>query len=199
MTGSVDTGWCEENASKIRDQSLGSDSIRRLCGDGVVKWLNVLPALLAAGLAAAPGPVSAQDDDDHRGAVLEIGAAGEWGFDGKTSFGPNLAVEVTPIEHWLEIEAGLTPLWSKDGTEWETDLVFKKPFQLSKNVEFMVGAGPQWSSTSGFGAVAVLDFMIWTTSQFGWFVEPSYSYAFSRGHDQNLAVNVGLLIALPPR
>jgi hypothetical protein len=28
-------------------------------------------------------------------------------------------------------------------------------------------------------------------------LEPSYSYAFTRGHDQNLAVNVGLLIALP--
>lgn len=41
--------------------------------------------------------------------------------------------------------------------------------------------------------------LIWTTPQFGWFVEPSYSYAFTRGHDQNLAVNVGLLFALPPR
>jgi hypothetical protein len=63
----------------------------------------------------------------------------------------------------------------------------------------MVGVGPQWSSTGSFGAVAALDFMIWTTPQFGWFVEPSYSYAFSRGHDQNLAINFGLLVALPPR
>jgi hypothetical protein len=106
---------------------------------------------------------------------------------------------VTPIEHWLEIEAGITPLLSKGGTEWEADLVFKKPFQLSKNVEFMVGLGPHWSSTNAFGAVAVIDFMFWTTPQFGWFIEPSYSYAFTRGHDQNVAVNVGLLIALPPR
>jgi hypothetical protein len=115
----------------------------------------------------------------------------------KTSFGPSVAVEVTPIEHWLEIEAGLTPLMSKDGTEWEAYLVFKKPFQLSKNVEFMVGVGPQWSSTNSFGATAVLDFMFWTSPNYGWFVEPSYSYGFSRGHEQNLAVNVGLLIALP--
>jgi hypothetical protein len=135
----------------------------------------------------------------RRGAVLEIGAAGEWGFqDGKTSFGPSVAIEVTPIEHWLEIEAGISPLRSRDGTEWEADLVFKKPFQLSKNIEFMIGAGPQWSSANALGAVAVLDFMFWVTPQYGWFVEPSYSYAFSRGHDQNLAVNVGLLIALPP-
>jgi hypothetical protein len=167
-----------------------------------MKSFNSLPALLVIGLIAAPGQIVAGElaDDDHRGAVVELGSAGESGLNGgKPSFGPSLAVEVTPIEHWLEIEAGITPLFSKGGTEWEADLVFKKPFQLSKNVEFMVGVGPQWSSTSAFGSVAVLDFMIWTTPQFGWFVEPSYSYAFTRGHDQNLAVNVGLLIALPSR
>jgi len=166
-----------------------------------VKRFNSVAALLVAGLVAAPGQILAAEksDDDRHGAVLEIGAAGEWGLlDGKSSFGPSVAIEVTPIEHWLELEAGITPLRSRDGTEWEADLVFKKPFQLSKNVEFMVGAGPQWSSTSSLGAVAVLDFMFWVTPQYGWFVEPSYSYAFSRGHDQNLAVNVGLLIALPP-
>jgi hypothetical protein len=166
-----------------------------------VKLLDLMPGLLVVGLLAVPGPVIAgeKSDDDHRGAVLELGAAGEWGVqDPKSSFGPSVAVEVTPIEHWLEIEAGINPLFSKDGTEWEGDLIFKKPFELSKNVEFMIGAGPQWSSTSGFGAVAALDFMFWVTPQYGWFVEPSYSYAFTRGHDQNLAVNVGLLIALPP-
>jgi hypothetical protein len=171
-------------------------------GDGLMKSLNLVQVLLVAGLMAAPGEIVASErsDDDHRGAVLEIGTAGEWGLkDGKTSIGPSIAIEVTPIEHWLEIEAGITPLMGKGGTEWEADLVFKKPFQLSKNAEFMVGLGPQWSSTNSFGTVAVLDFMIWTTPQFGWFVEPSYSYAFSRGHEQNLGVNVGLLIALPSR
>jgi len=152
--------------------------------------------------ASVPGFALGQEpqDDDHRGAVLEIGATAERGLvDNSTSFGPSVAVEVTPIEHWLEIEAGITSLRSKDGIEWETDLVFKKPFQLSKNVEFMVGVGPQWSSASSFGATAVLDFMFWTTPQYGWFVEPSYSYAFNRAHDRNLALNVGLLFALPPR
>jgi len=169
--------------------------------DGLMKSFNSIQALLVAGLIAAPGHVFAGErpDDDRRGAILEIGAASEWGLEGgKTSVGPSVAIEVTPIEHWLEIEAGLTPLFGKGGTEWEADLVFKKPFQLSKNVEFMVGLGPQWSSTNAFGTVAVVDFMIWTTPQFGWFVEPSYSYAFTRGHEQNLAVNVGLLFALPP-
>jgi hypothetical protein len=170
-----------------------------------VKALNSAAALLVAGLAASSGPLFAQEhsqersDDDRHGAILEIGAAGEAGLrDGKTSFGPSLGIEVTPIEHWLEIEAGITLLRSRDGTEWEAELIFKKPFRLSKNVEFMVGVGPQWvMPTNSFGGVAVADFMFWTTPQFGWFLEPSYSYSFSRGHGQSLGVNVGLLIALP--
>jgi hypothetical protein len=130
-----------------------------------MKLLHSVPALLVAGLLACPSQTFAgeRSDDDRRGAVLEIGAVGEWGLqDGKSGFGPSVAIEVTPIEHWLEIEAGISPLRSKDGTEWEADLVFKKPFQLSKNIEFMVGVGPQWSSTNALGAVAVLDFMFWS-------------------------------------
>jgi hypothetical protein len=57
----------------------------------------------------------------------------------------------------------------------------------------MVGVGPQWSSASSFGAVAVLDFMFRTTPQYHRFVGPSYSYVFTRGHDRNFALNVGLL------
>jgi hypothetical protein len=54
------------------------------------------------------------------------------------------------------------------------------------------------NSRQTFGATAVLDLMFWTSANYGWFVKPSYSYGFSHGHEQNLAVNVGLLIALPP-
>ena len=161
-----------------------------------------VPALLLVCFVAAPGPMFAGEvsDDDHRAAVLELGAAGEWGVaDGKPSFGPSVAIEVTPIEHWLEIEAGISSLRSKDGKEWEGDLVFKKPFQLSKDIEFMIGAGPQWSSANSLGAVAAADFMFWLTPQYGWFLESSYSYAFSRGHDQNLGVTVGVLISLPSK
>jgi hypothetical protein len=180
--------------------TLNAGGSLRTEGSALVKLLNSMPGVLVVGLLAAPVQILAGEHTDHddHGAVLEIGAAQEWGLqDAKPSFGPSVAIEVTPIEHWLEIEAGISPLRSKDGTEWEADLVFKKPFQLSKNVEFMAGAGPQWSSTNSFGAVAALELMVWVTPQYGWFVEPSYSYAFSRGHDQNLAVNVGLMIALP--
>jgi hypothetical protein len=53
------------------------------------------------------------------------------------------AVEFTPIKDWLEIEAGVAPMFSHGRAEWDTDLIFKKPFTLSDKVEFMIGAGPQ--------------------------------------------------------
>ena len=58
-------------------------------------------------------------------------------------FGPTVAVEVTPLKNWLEIEAGVTPLFSNGHTELDTDLLFKKPFTLSNAVEFMLGVGPE--------------------------------------------------------
>ena len=45
-------------------------------------------------------------------AVIELGGAGSWSVKGGGSgFGPTVALEVTPIEKWLELEAGVTPLF----------------------------------------------------------------------------------------
>ena len=80
--------------------------------------LKVATLSLVVTLSLGPGDAfgQQQEEKDHV-AVLEFGAAGEWGLgDGKTSFGPSVAVEVTPIEHWLEIEAGVAPLMSKGNT-----------------------------------------------------------------------------------
>jgi len=81
-------------------------------------------------------------------------------------------------------------------------LLFKKPFTLSNTVEFMVGVGPEWMFTregAKFAGEAALDFMFWPLPErkLGWFLEPSYSYSFSSGHEQSLGVSVGLLIAMP--
>jgi len=137
-------------------------------------------------------------------AIIEIGSAGEWGLaGGNASFGPSAAVEFTPIKNWLEIEAGVSTLFNAGQTEWQTDLLFKKPFTLSDKLEFMIGVGPEWSYTAGGGTKIAgefaLNFMYWPTPdrKFGWFVEPSYSYSFSRGHEQSLAVTTGLLIPIP--
>ena len=92
-------------------------------------------------------------------------------------------------------------LFHHGGSEWDTDLIFKKPFTLSDKVEFMVGVGPQWTySREGTqtGAEFALDFMFWPTPdrKFGWFIEPAYNYSFSRGHEQSLSTTVGLLIPI---
>lgn len=110
-------------------------------------------------------------------------------------------MEFTLIEHWLEIEAGVSTLFGNGQTEWSTDVLFKKPFSSSDKVEFMFGVGPELmfarEGTKIAGEAAV-DFMFWPSPdrKFGWFREPSYSYTFSQGHEQSLGVNVGLLIAL---
>ena len=49
----------------------------------------------------------------------------------------------TPIENWLELEAGVLPFYSRNSTEWDTDLLFKKPWTLSPTAEFMFGIGPE--------------------------------------------------------
>ena len=55
-------------------------------------------------------PQEASEDKDPA-AILEIGAATSWNVTGgAASFAPNFAVETTPIENWLELEAGVSPL-----------------------------------------------------------------------------------------
>jgi hypothetical protein len=136
-------------------------------------------------------------------AIVELGGAGEWGLRGGSSYGPSAAVEFTPIKDWLEIEAGIAPLFSARHTEWDGDLLFKKPFTLSDTVEFMIGVGPAWTHTiGGAGKVSgefALDFMFWPSPErkLGWFLEPVYSYSFSRDHEQSLGVSAGLLITIP--
>src|SRR6202021_182409 len=105
---------------------------------------QALALLLIAGAALA--------EDKEPLAIFELGAAGEWGFNsGSSSFGPTAAVEFTPIKNWLEIETGVSTLFSKGKTEWDTDFVFKKPFVLSPNMEFEPGIGRVWMTTVGGG------------------------------------------------
>jgi hypothetical protein len=69
-------------------------------------------------------------EEKEPAAIIELGGAGEWGLLDASSFGPSAAIEFTPIEHWLEIEAGVSTLFGGGRTEWETDLLFKKPYAL---------------------------------------------------------------------
>jgi hypothetical protein len=145
-------------------------------------------------------------EDKDPVAILEIGAATSWNVTGgAATFAPNFAVESTPIENWLEIEAGVSPFFTRNSTEWDTDLLFKKPWTLSRKAEFMLGVGPEWVhlrqndtiSNSISGELAG-DFMFWPAGKhrFGWFLEPSYDHSFTRGHQQSVGMSGGLLIAI---
>jgi hypothetical protein len=163
--------------------------------------------MVVVALLAHSATASAQTADRPVIAVAELGAAADRSVTGDGSAaGPAVAVEVTPIENWLELEAGVTPLFSHGTTEWDVDLLFKKPWTLSRTLEFMFGAGPEWVHTMSRGATtnavdgeAALDFMIWPSPsrRFGWYLEPSYDLDFRRGHEQSLGVSAGLLIAIP--
>lgn len=159
----------------------------------------------ASAFAQAPSP-NTDIPEKEPAAIVEVGGAGNWNVKGGgSSFGPAFAVEFTPVKNWLEIEAGVTPLFAKGSTEWDTDLLFKKPWDISKKIEFMLGVGPAWVHTNQPGATRnsisaelAPDFMFWPSARrrFGWYIEPSYEYNFARGHEQSIGVTVGLLIPI---
>jgi hypothetical protein len=169
--------------------------------------LNSKRLVLIVFLCLFCGNALAQADEKESAAVLEVGGAAAQSVTGSgASFGPTVAVEVTPIENWLELEAGVTPLFRRHATEWDIDLLFKKPWTLSKKAEFMAGIGPEWvharqygMTTNSMAGEAVADFMFWPSAKrrFGWYLEPAYDYSFGPGHEQSIGVSGGLLIAIP--
>ncbi len=163
-------------------------------------------AVMALFSGQAFGQAIDQAEEQEPSVIVETGGAAGWGLKGGSAFGTDLAVETTPIPDWLELEGGVTTLFSRGQTEWDTDLLFKKPYTLSDSVEFMFGVGPEWqhtvahaSTTDSVAGEAVLDFMFWPWPErkFGLYLEPSYDYGFGRGHEQSVGVSAGLLIPIP--
>ena len=162
--------------------------------------------ILIAFLFLCVGNAFAQSVDKEPAAVAELGGAADFSVkNAGSSFGPTVAVEITPIENWLELEAGVTPLFTRHSTEWDADLLFKKPWTLSKKAEFMLGVGPEWVHATKYGMTTnsvsgegVLDFMFWPSAKhrFGWYLEPGYEYNFGRGREQSFGISGGLLIAI---
>ena len=150
--------------------------------------------------------VEATSDDKDNKAIFELGGATSWGISGgAATFAPNLAVEIEPIENWLELEVGVSPFYTHTATEWDTDLLFKKPWTLSRKAEFMLGIGPQWvhlkqngTWTNTLSGEIAADFMFWPNGKhrFGWFLEPAFDNSFARGHQKSIGVSFGLLIGV---
>jgi len=168
--------------------------------------LLLISSVITSTLYAQALRQSAAPPDDDPSVIVEVGAATSWTTTGgAASFAPNLAAETTPIEDWLEIEAGISPFFTRNSTEWDTDFLFKKPWKLSPKAEFMLGVGPEWvylrqhgtTSNSISGEVAG-DFMFWPNGRhrFGWYLEPAYDYSFMGGHQQSVGISAGLLIGI---
>jgi hypothetical protein len=168
--------------------------------------VNVAKSIWLISLLLCAANALAQTDDKEPAAVIELGAAANRSLtENQSSFGPTVAVEATPIENWLELEAGVTPLFRTHSTEWSIDLLFKKPWTLSDKAEFMLGVGPEWIHTNACGvrmdsvaAEVAPDFMFWPSRRhrLGWYFEPSYEYKFGPGHEQSLGITGGLLIGI---
>ena len=78
---------------------------------------------------------TATEDKDPK-AIFELGAATSWNLSGgAATFAPNVAAEITPIENWLELEAGVSPFYTHNSKEWDADLLFKKPWTISRKAE----------------------------------------------------------------
>jgi hypothetical protein len=136
--------------------------------------------------------------------ILAIGLAGKWDLNESTSrFGSTVAVEITAIEHWLELEGGVAVLSASGHAELGIDLLFKKPFRLSRTTEIMIGTGPQLVDIVGgngrsmsYGVEVVLDFLFSPTTNVGWFVEPRYASTFGDRSSRSWGATAGLLIGL---
>jgi hypothetical protein len=146
-------------------------------------------------------PRTAWAEEKEPLAVLMLGGASEWPISERAlSFGPSAGVEFSVIKDWLEIEVAGAKLFRRGHSEWEAEVVFRKPFTLSDTAELMIGLGPIWTNARGEGATigttSVADFMFWHSPErkIGWFVEPSYSV--TKGNERSIAVSVGLLIGI---
>jgi len=156
-------------------------------------------AVYGQDLKPVPRPASA--DEDHA-IVFELGVAPSWEHAERAIHtGGTFAFEVTPIEHWLELEIGVTAIPAGGSVEMPFDVLFKKPWQFSPRFEFMLGAGPEIVHASGgsgatfWGWEGVLDFMFWPKKNVGWYVEPSYEITFRAGMEHHgVGVAIGLLI-----
>jgi hypothetical protein len=166
-----------------------------------VAWTLLLVLMGATTARAQLGESAPRADADHA-IVFELGWSGDWSHDeGFHPKGATLAFEVTPIEHWLELEFGVAALHADGLTEIPIDVLFKKPWQVSRQFEFMVGIGPELIHATGpnpetyGGLTSVLDFMFWPTKSVGWYLEPGYEVTFHDGTAHHgFAMAAGLIV-----
>lgn len=165
----------------------------------VVALIAIAFAATRAGAQSVSNP--APKDEDHS-VVYELGWAGDYSRDeGFHAKGATFAFEVTPIPDRLELEVGVTAIRANGVTESSVDLLFKRPWTLSKHVEFMAGIGPEVIHATGteagtfWGLSAVADLMFWPKKNVGLYVEPGYEVDFRAATTRHgFAMAAGVII-----
>ena len=166
-----------------------------------MNWRRSL-GLTSVLLLALAGRTTAQDvrpDVDHA-VVFEIGAETDWSRSEGAHTGGTFAFEVTPIEHWLELEFGVSVIPHPGGVEVPVDVLFKKPWRISRTVEFMAGVGPELIHSTAerrtfWGLSAIGDLMMWPSRNVGWYLEPGIERSFVPGaHSTGFVMAAGVII-----
>ena len=169
-----------ERGPEVSARTLCSTSIPirscaafRFARTSLFLFIGCLPACAQAAPPASSALVETTAGVKENQAILEVGAATSWNTSGgAAAFAPNIAVEIEPIENWLELELGVSAFYTHGAKEWDTDLLFKKPWTLSRKAEFMLGIGPQWAHinqggrwTNSLAGEVAGDFMFWPTGK----------------------------------
>jgi hypothetical protein len=88
------------------------------------------------------------DADKKPVATLEVGVASSWNIKGgAATFAPNLAAELTPIENWLELEAGVSAPFDGEGLPNRRTTIIKNGVLVSYLLKIYI-----WLSASVFAA-----------------------------------------------
>jgi hypothetical protein len=94
-----------------------------------------LRASFVPGLALAQGTDAASPSDEGYLLIFGAGGAGELELAGAGHLGLSAFLEIEAIDKWLEIEIGGQVLAIEGGREASVDLLFKKPFTITKRLE----------------------------------------------------------------
>jgi hypothetical protein len=169
----------------------------------MLKYLR--SAVLVCTLLEVALPVAAMDGDmDHGVVLVECGATSAREISEQASrVSPAVGIEFEAIDNRLEVEIEASTNTTQRARNWELDLQFKRPFQISSTVEIEPGLGPSWSHgavsnqrPAAWGAEASIDILFWQSKRIGWFLEPSYGISFATGAKTSVGLSGGIVISL---
>ena len=111
--------------------------------------------------------------------------------------GAGVAFERVVIPRWLDIEATVLLLRVEGSWSVPADLLFKKPFEITHNVETYlgVGLGSAWLKAGHYhpqyGVASVVGSYFWVNSRFGVDLETEYALLLTDEREHALVLSVG--------